>query len=167
MPMQAGLPRLVCLGFLQVLQFCFLILFFVFLVLFFNFIFQHLIYFKLIFMICFIFFPMKLSHTQINIPPFYWCLILQASIFVVIFLSSKLPLDLPSRVGHIELTPTLFFLTCQQHLTFFILKNKLIWPMARYKLKPVVFYLKESTMCTRTRTQHYGQQLCFFFFSLT
>jgi hypothetical protein len=68
---------------------------------------------------------MKLSHSQINIPPFYWCLILQASIFVIIFLSSKLPLDLPSRVGHIELTPTLFFFNMLATPNFFYIKKQI------------------------------------------
>ena len=60
-----------------------------FTVFFFNFIFQYLIDFELVFIICFGLFSMRSSQPQINIQYFDWCSILQMSIFVIISISKK------------------------------------------------------------------------------
>jgi hypothetical protein len=66
---------------------------------------------------------MKLSHSQINIPSFYWCLILQASIFVVIFLSSKLGLTKSS--GSHRVNPYIVFFNMLATPNFFYIKKQI------------------------------------------
>jgi hypothetical protein len=67
-------------------EFCFL-----------YFILQHLIDFKLFFSICFSCYSMRLSQTQANISAFDWCLILWASI-VIILLDKKIVFFFKSKV---------------------------------------------------------------------
>jgi hypothetical protein len=56
---------------------------------FFNFIIQHVVYFELVYIICFDLFSMRLSQFQTYIPVFDQCSILLAFIFTIILLSKK------------------------------------------------------------------------------
>jgi len=101
----------------------------------FNVMLQYLVYFRLIFMICFVLFCIELSWFQINVLSFVLTLDLKSIYFCCCFFwSSKLLLDSPKQLGQIKLIP-------KQFNFFYILKNMLA--------TSTLFVLKENYLTRR------------------